>query len=95
MRDTRSQGRTQFDSSACYRILLQGRLDPSWSEQLGGMNVTAVEGPGQAPITMLTGWLLDQAALHGVLQSTYHLGLTILRIDRTGSNIPDQGAPFI
>lgn len=93
MCDTYALGRTEFDRSACYRILLQGRLDPSWSDKLAGMNVTLVDRPGQAPITLLAGPLLDQAALNGVLQSTYNLGLTILRVERTASHIPDQGAP--
>ena len=93
MCDARALGRTEFDRSACYRILLQGRLDPSWSDRLEGMRVTRVDQPGQAPITLLAGPLLDQAALNGVLQSTYHLGLTILRVERTASHISDQGAP--
>lgn len=92
MRDSYRPCRTLFDRSASYRILLQGRLDPSWSEQLEGMNLITIDQPGQAPITMLAGPLLDQAALHGVLQCTYHLGLTILLVERTANRIPDQGA---
>jgi hypothetical protein len=82
--------RTLFDNSASYRILLQGRLDPSWSELLEGMNLICIDRPGQAPITILAGGLLDQAALYGVLQCTYHLGLPILLVERTASQIPDQ-----
>jgi hypothetical protein len=82
--------RTLFDRSASYRILLQGRLDASWSEQLEGMNLICIDRPGQGPITMLAGPLLDQAALHGVLQCTYHLGLTILLVERTADQIPAQ-----
>lgn len=71
-----------FDQSADYRILLRGRLDASWSDELAGMTVTAVAEGGGEPATLLTGRLLDQAALYGLLQFTYNLGLTILVVKR-------------
>jgi hypothetical protein len=82
-----------FDQGACYHILLRGRLDASWSEDLGGMTVTAVTEPGlepaAEPVTLLAGWVLDQAALYGLLQYTYNLGLTILAVRRIDGTILD------
>ena len=90
-------GRSAFDQSAYYHILLRGRLDASWSEDLAGMTVSAAaepglepaQEPGEEPVTLLAGWLLDQAALYGLLQYTYNLGLTILAVRRIDGLILD------
>lgn len=97
MRDTQPLGGSAFDQGAHYHILLRGQLDSSWSEDLAGMTVTPVTEPGlesaEEPATSLAGWLLDQAALYGLLQCTYNLGLTILAVKRIDGPILDQGAP--
>jgi hypothetical protein len=46
-----------------YEILVEGQLDPAWSEWLDGMTIQPLEG-GQ---TLLHGPLPDQAALYGLL----------------------------
>lgn len=46
-----------------YEILVEGQLDPAWSEWLDGMAIQPLEG-GQ---TLLHGPLPDQAALYGLL----------------------------
>jgi hypothetical protein len=56
---------------ARYRIRVKGTLDPSWSGRLGGMSITTTEQGNEAPVTTLTGRLLDQAALLGVLNTLY------------------------
>jgi hypothetical protein len=58
-----------------------GTLDPQWSDRLGGLCVhpSARSSPGR-PITELTGQLLDQAALVGVLVTLYDLGLPLLSV---------------
>lgn len=55
---------------AVYRIRICGRLDPAWSERLGGMTVSIIEKQGCCT-TELTGQLPDQAALMGVLNQLY------------------------
>ena len=55
-----------------------GILDPRWSERLGGLRVRAA-GQGY-PVTELSGRLLDQAALFGVLTTLYDLGLPVLSV---------------
>lgn len=76
-------GEPLFDSSACYRILLSGRLDSSWSDDLGGMHIILVDEPQHTPLTILMGRLGDQAALSGVLNAVFNLGLTLLSVERT------------
>ena len=101
MRTSQPLAGPAFDQGAYYHVLLRGRLDSSWSEDLAGMTVTAAAEPGvepaqdsgEEPVTLLAGWLLDQAALYGLLQYTYNLGLTILAVRRIDGPILDQGAP--
>ncbi len=59
-----------------YRIRIQGQLDKSWSDWLGGLTITPQPG-GE---TLLEGSIIDQAALHGILDKLYALNLTILSV---------------
>jgi hypothetical protein len=63
-----------------YAIRAQGRLDATWSDQLGGMRIV-VTGSGRHAVTTLVGRLADQAALMGVLNTLYELGLPLLSVD--------------
>ena len=72
----------QLDMPATYRIRVQGHLNKSWSDRLGGMTVIpAGQTTDGAPETILTGRLLDQAALFGVLNTLYELHLPLLLVE--------------
>ena len=77
-------GQLQRDTSAHYRIRLQGKLDQSWSEYLDGMTITVAQMADGAPVTVLTGQLVDQAALVGVLNNVYDLGFSLLSVEYLG-----------
>ena len=64
--------------SARYRIRVQGQLGPEWSIWLGGLSLSWQE-PDQ---TILVGQVVDQAALHGLLNSIRDLGLPLLEVLR-------------
>ncbi len=66
---------------AVCRIRVQGRLDPSWSDRMWGMTIETGE-TAAAPVTTLTGELIDQSALHGVLNTLHELHLPILLTER-------------
>lgn len=70
-----------IDSPADYQICIQGRLDASWADRLGGVTIRAQDAPADAPITVLTGSFQDQAALAGVLNTLYDLGLPLLSVE--------------
>jgi hypothetical protein len=70
-----------FDRNREYRIVVQGSLDDSWSDRLGGMHITRNIRAGQEPVTTLTGPLRDQAELSGVLNTLYDLHLTLLSLE--------------
>ncbi len=66
-----------------YQIRLQGRLDPQWAAWFDGLTII-VTAHGD---TLLTGPVVDQAALHGLLKKVRDLGLPLLSVNRVQ---PDQ-----
>jgi len=61
-----------------YRITIKGHLGPEWSDWFDGLTIT-LAGSGE---TILTGPLVDQTALHGVLIKIRDLGLPLLSLTR-------------
>lgn len=66
---------------AVYKIHLQGALDKSWSDRLNGMSIKTSTDENDYPVTTMSGELLDQAALMGVLNSVYNMGLPLLSVE--------------
>jgi hypothetical protein len=60
-----------------YHIRLKGHLDCSWTDWFEGLTIT----PDDNGETLLTGPLVDQAALHGVLKKVRDLGLPLLSVN--------------
>lgn len=60
-----------------YAIRLKGQIDESWSERFYGF-VFTYESDGT---TTLTGEIVDQAALHGLLKRIRDLGLTLISVN--------------
>jgi hypothetical protein len=61
----------------CFEIHVRGQLDESWSDWLEGLDVTLLEN-GEM---VLTGHIIDQAALMGTLNKLYGLNLTLLSVN--------------
>jgi hypothetical protein len=70
-----------FDKAAIYRIRVAGALDESWSGRLSGMHIIRDENVKNKIVTILYGYLSDQPALSGVLNSLYDLGLSIISVE--------------
>jgi hypothetical protein len=63
-----------------YQIRVQGKLDPRWS---GWFNGLAVRLESEDPlITSLTGVIMDQASLRGVLTRIWNLNLSLISVNR-------------
>ncbi|HET7089692.1 MAG TPA: hypothetical protein VFL17_13670 [Anaerolineae bacterium] len=61
-----------------YEIRVKGHLDPRWSEWFQGLTVTRTAS-GE---TILSGSIVDQAALHGLLAKIRDLNLTLISVTR-------------
>ena len=80
---TRQTNGRSADSSR-YEIRLGGRLDPRWADWFDGLTLTSADDGS----TVLTGAVLDQAALHGVLRKVRDLGLPLLAVTQLGPYQP-------
>ena len=66
-----------------YQIRIQGHLGSEWTDWFEGLTIT-LEDNGE---TLLTGPVIDQATLHGLLRKVRDVGLPLLSVIRLR---PDQ-----
>jgi hypothetical protein len=60
-----------------YQIRIKGHLSPEWTDWFEGMTIT-LEPDGE---TLLTGPVVDQTALHGLLRKVRDLGMPLLSVN--------------
>ncbi len=65
-----------------YQIRVAGHLDQQWTDWFEGLTIT-LEDSGE---TLLTGPVVDQAALHGLLKKVRDLGIPLLSIGPVAPN---------
>ncbi len=63
-----------------YQIRITGHLGREWTDWFEGLAIT-LEANGD---TLLTGPVVDQAALHGVLKKVRDLGMPLVSVTRVG-----------
>ena len=71
------------DQPIIYQIRLKGVLEEQWSEWFDGMTITLTEN-GE---TVLTGPVVDQPALHGLIKKVRDLGIPLISVN---PSTPDQ-----
>lgn len=71
----------QPDPCWTYQIKVEGHLNPSWSAWFE--DLALIHDPDGS--TALTGSIVDQAALQGVLIKIRDLGLTLISVQRIGT----------
>ena len=77
--------------AGCYEIRLKGHLDARWADQFEHMSFTHTSDG----TTILSGPLVDQAALYGLLRKVRDLGLPLIavnQIDLKQADRPDGNA---
>jgi hypothetical protein len=71
-----------------YEIRLKGQLDARWANRFEGLSLSY----GSDGTTVLSGPVVDQAALHGVLRKVRDLGLpllSVIEVEPGQANLPD------
>ncbi len=71
-RDTKSNQ----SQPTVYQIRIKGHLGSQWTDWFGGLNITLEENGH----TLLTGLVVDQAALHGLLKKVRDLGMPLVSV---------------
>jgi hypothetical protein len=72
-----------------YEIRLKGHLDSRWTAWFDGLSLST-ESDGT---TIISGPVVDQAALHGVLQKVRDVGLPLVSVTQVDQDQP--GVPTI
>jgi hypothetical protein len=65
------------DEPGLYDIRVKGHLAARWADRFGGLTITLAEN-GE---TLLTGPVIDQAALHGLLKKVRDSGLPLVSVN--------------
>ncbi len=73
------------DGKLVYQIRVQGRLHEHWTSWFNGMTITSETAGDGSIITTLTCGVVDQSALHGILEEILNLNLPLISLIRIGS----------
>ena len=71
-----------------YQIRIEGQLGRQWTDWFGGMTIRLADNGD----TLLTGVVVDQAALHGLLKKVRNLGMpliSVIRMNPSQADLPD------
>ena len=63
---------------ACYQIRISGQLGEQWNTWFEQMTLTQIDDGD----SLITGPVIDQAALHGLLRKIRDLGLPLISVNR-------------
>ncbi len=77
--------RTEPSQPVAYQIRIKGHLGSQWTDWFEGLTIT-LEDNGD---TLLTGPVVDQAALHGLLKKVRDLGMPLLSVSRVDAGHAD------
>jgi hypothetical protein len=68
-----------------YQIRVKGHLGREWTDWFEGLTITLADNGDM----LLTGLVVDQAALHGLLKKVRDLGMPLLSVNRVDSDRAD------
>jgi hypothetical protein len=72
-----------MDKPIFYQIRVNGHLDGTWADWFDGLTITNQDDG----VSLLSGRLPDQAALHGILNRISSLGLKLISVNE----MPEEG----
>ena len=65
------------DQPKVFQIRIQGHLSRQWTDWFEGLTITLEEDGN----TLLSGRVVDQSALHGILKKIRNLGMPLLSVN--------------
>jgi hypothetical protein len=74
-----------------YKIRIRGHLNQRWAGSFEGMTITLEEHR----TTLLTGPVVDQAALHGLLKKVRDIGMPLVSVSPVESGSADAAEPAV
>jgi hypothetical protein len=74
-------------AATCYRIVVAGELSGRFAPAFDGMTMQCTGGQ-----TAITGMVVDQSNLHGLLDRIGELGLDLVSVNPIGDEDPPVGA---
>ena len=74
------------DKPGLYAIRLKGHLNHQWTGWFEGMAISQ----GEDGDTLLTGLLVDQAALHGILKKVRDIGMSLVSVNPLVPGMADK-----
>lgn len=74
-----------------YQIRIKGHLGDQWTDWFGDMTIT----PEENGDTVLTGPVVDQAALFGLLKKVRDLGLPLVSLNRVEPGTADTSSTLL
>jgi hypothetical protein len=77
----KTNSKTYSSQPLVYQIRIKGHLSQQWMDWFDGLTIT-LEEDGD---TLLTGPVVDQAALYGLLKKVRDLGLPLVSVNLIGS----------
>jgi len=80
--------KTDLSETNVYQIRIKGHLGRRWADRFGGLTITLEENGD----TLLTGPVVDQAALFGLLRKVRDLGMPLLSVNCLEPNWADASA---
>lgn len=78
--------KTNSSQPPVYQIRVEGHLGQQWADWFEGLTITLVEDGD----TLLTGSVVDQAALYGLLKKVRDIGLPLVSVNRVQIDETDQ-----
>ncbi len=79
---------TDSNEPRAYQIRLKGQLGSEWADWFGGLSITLADNGD----TLLTGPVVDQAALHGLLKRVRDLGMPLVSVNPIEPGQADDSA---
>ena len=74
---TKLDSQPDLNQPPIYEIRVKGHLDSEWSDWFEGLTITLADDD----TTLITGPVVDDAALHGLLKKVRDAGMTLLSVN--------------